>query len=121
MEGDIRNILSNRSVPDAVKQAAQKAVSGENLTENERLEIQSVAWKIVQERKSRVDRKAANTAKQLEKLGQSPSEYISNPYDKITSPNQIVVNFKGKKTVANKAQDGNYYIQVGNEFFRVNR
>ena len=121
MEGDIRNILSNRSVPDAVKQAAQKAVSGENLTENERLEIQSVAWKIVQERKGRVDRKAVNTAKQLENLGQSPSEYISNPYDKITSPNQIVVNFKGKKTVANKAQDGNYYIQVGNEFFRVNR
>lgn len=121
MEGDIRNILSNRSIPDAVKQAAKKAVSGENLTENERLEIQSVAWKIVQERKSRVDRKAANTAKQLENLGQSPSEYISNPYDKITSPNQIVVNFKGKKTVANKAQDGNYYIQVGNEFYKVNR
>jgi hypothetical protein len=121
MEGDIRNILSNRSIPDAVKQAAQKAVSGENLTQNERLEIQSVAWKILQERKSRVDRKTGNTAKQLEKLGQTPSEYISNPYDTVTSPDQLVVNFKGKKTVANKAQDGNYYIQVGNEFFRVNR
>jgi hypothetical protein len=121
MEGDIRNILSNRSIPDAVKQAAQKAVSGENLTQNERLEIQSVAWKILQERKSRVDRKTGNTAKQLEKLGQTPSEYISNPYDTVTSPDQLVVTYKGKKTIANKAQDGNYYIQVGNEFFKVNR
>ena len=121
MEGDIRNILSNRSIPDAVKQAAEKAVSGENLTQNERLEIQSVAWKILQERKSRVDRKTGNTAKQLEKLGQTPSEYISNPYDTVISPDQLVVTYKGKKTIANKAQDGNYYIQVGNEFFKVNR
>jgi hypothetical protein len=121
MEGDIRNILSNRSIPDAVKQAAQKAVSGENLTQNERLEIQSVAWKILQERKSRVDRKTGNTAKQLEKLGQTPSEYISNPYDTVTAPDQLVVTYKGKKTIANKAQDGDYYIQVGNKFFKVNR
>jgi hypothetical protein len=121
MEGDIRNILSNRSIPDAVKQAAQKAVSGENLTQNERLEIQSVAWKILQERKSRVDRKTGNTAKQLEKLGQTPSEYISNPYDTVISPDQLVVTYKGKKTIANKAQDGDYYIQVGNKFFKVNR
>jgi hypothetical protein len=121
MEGDIKNILSNRSIPDAVKQAAQKAVSGENLTQNERLEIQSVAWKILQERKSRVDRKTGNTAKQLEKLGQTPSEYISNPYDTVTAPDQLVVTYKGKKTIANKAQDGDYYIQVGNKFFKVNR
>jgi len=121
MEGDIRNILSNRSIPDSVKQAAQKAVSGENLTENERLEIQSVAWTIVQERKGRLDRKTSQTAKQLENLKQSPADYITNPYDRVSSPDQLVVNFKGKKTVARKAEDGQYYVQEGSKFYKVVR
>ena len=121
MEGDIRNILSNRSIPDSVKQAAEKAVSGQNLTENERLEIQSVAWTIVQERKNRLDRKTSQTAKQLENLKQSPADYITNPYDRVSSPDQLVVNFKGKKTVARKAEDGQYYVQEGSKFYKVVR
>jgi hypothetical protein len=121
MEGDIRNILANRSVPDKIKQAAERVISGKNLTEDERIEIQTIAYRIARDRKTETDKSYSNRVETLTKLGETvPSAVISNPYEGLQKPPIISVQFKGKKTRARLSpKDGKYYVQAGNEFYEV--
>jgi len=121
MEGDIRNILANRSVPDKIKQAAERVISGKNLTEDERIEIQTIAYRIARDRKAETDKSYNNRVETLTKLGETaPGAVISNPYEGLQKPPIISVQFKGKKTRARLSpKDGKYYVQAGNEFYEV--
>jgi hypothetical protein len=121
MEGDIRNILSNRSIPDKVKQAAQKAVDGKNLTEDERIEIQTIAYRIARDRQETLSKSFKNKSATLTQLGEkAPGAVLSNPYEDLQKPPIISVNFKGKKTRARLSpKDQKYYVQIGNEFYEV--
>jgi hypothetical protein len=121
MEGDIRNILSNRSIPDKVKQSAQKAIKGENLTEDERIEIQTIAYKIAKDRAESTSKSYNTRTQTLNSLGdRNPQATITNPYADLQKPPIISVNFKGKKTRAKLSpQTGKYYVQMGNDFYEV--
>lgn len=121
MEGDIRNILSNRSIPDKIKQAAERAVSGKNLTEDERIEIQTIAYNIAKDRAASTATAYKNRQNTLTQLGeQAPGAVISNPYADLQKPPVISVNFQGKKTRAQLSpQTGKYYVQKGNDFYEV--
>jgi hypothetical protein len=121
MEGDIRNILANRSVPDKIKQAAERVINGKNLTEDERIEIQTIAYRIARDRKTETDKSYNNRVDTLTRLGETaPSAVISNPYEGLQKPPIISVQFKGKKTRARLSpKDGKYYVQAGNEFYEV--
>jgi len=121
MEGDIRNILANRSVPDKIKQAATRVINGQNLTEDERIEIQTIAYRIAKDRKTETDKSYSNRVETLTRLGETaPSAVISNPYENLQKPPIISVQFKGRKTRARLSpKDGKYYVQAGNEFYEV--
>jgi hypothetical protein len=121
MEGDIRNILANRSVPDKIKQAATRVINGQNLTEDERIEIQTIAYRIARDRKTETDKSYSNRVETLTKLGETaPGAAISNPYENLQKPPTISVQFKGRKTRARLSpKDGKYYVQAGNEFYEV--
>lgn len=121
MEGDIRNILANRSVPDKIKQAATKVIKGDNLTEDERIEIQTISYRIARDRAAETNKSYNNRVETLTKLGETaPTAVISNPYEGLQKPPVISVNFKGKKTRARLSpKDGKYYVQAGNDFYEV--
>lgn len=121
MEGDIKNILANRSISTSLKQSIEKAVvSGTNLSPQERLEIQSLGYRTLRDRAKVAERKLNIAKNQIEKIGGDPSALQGvNPYANLEKPKQLVVTVAGKKMTADLAKDGEYYFQSGGKYYKV--
>jgi hypothetical protein len=51
-------------------------------------------------------------------FGADPNQ-IKNPFENLAKPEYIFVTIGGKQQKATKATDGNYYIQRGDQYYKV--
>jgi len=117
-QGDIKTIVGNPNVPQRIQIVAQQFTRGGSLSQEQRDNLMSTAYFIVKDAKERVQ-PDVDTYKSFSKSFGANPDQIRNPFDSIPKPDAIMVTVGGKQVKAKKAADDSYYIQRGDQYFKV--
>lgn len=117
-QGDIATIKGKRSIPESLVGLADKISRGGTLTGQERDNIMSTAYSMVNSYSKSVQPDVDTYRTFSQSFGADPNQ-IRNPFENLAKPDYIFVTIGGKQQRANKANDGNYYIQRGDQYYKV--
>lgn len=120
-EGDVSMIAGNRTYPDQLRAIANKFISNQRLTQQERDQLMSLGYEIVAKKHKNVEA----TTKQYRGYAndfnvRNPEDQIRNPYDGYSKPQFRVIRFNGKEVRAQLSpKDGRYYVESGGKYYPV--
>ena len=117
-QGDIATIKGKRSIPQSVVGLADRIGRGGTLTEQERDNVISTAYSMVNSYSKSVQPDVDTYRSFSKSFGADPNQ-IKNPFESIAKPDYIFVTVGGKQAKATKAKDGAYYIQRGDQYYKV--
>jgi len=117
-QGDIATIKGKRSIPESVVGLAEKLSRGGTLTPQERDNVISTAYSMVNSYSKSVQSDVDTYRSFSKSFGADPNQ-IKNPFENLAKPEYIFVTIGGKQQKATKATDGNYYIQRGDQYYKV--
>jgi hypothetical protein len=117
-QGDIGTIKGKRSIPESVVGLAEKISRGGTLTPQERDNIISTAYSMVNSYSKSVQPDVDTYRTFSKSFGADPNQ-IRNPFENLAKPDYIFVTIGGSQVKATKANDGNYYIQRGDQYYKV--
>lgn len=117
-QGDIATIKGKRSIPQSVVGLADKISRGGTLTKDERDNVISTAYSMVNSYSKSVQPDVDTYRSFSKSFGADPNQ-IKSPFESISKPDYIMVTVGGKQAKATKANDGAYYIQRGDQYFKV--
>jgi hypothetical protein len=117
-QGDIATIKGKRSIPQSVVGLADRVGRGGTLTEQERDNVISTAYSMVNSYSKSVQSDVDTYRSFSKSFGADPNQ-IKNPFESIAKPDYIFVTIGGKQAKATKAKDGAYYIQRGDQYYKV--
>lgn len=117
-QGDLKTIVGNKSIPQTVVAAAQSLSRGGTLTEKQRDDLMSTAHNIVTQQKKNIQTDV-DTYKSFSKAFNADPDQIKNPFDNLPKPEYIYTTVGNRQIKANLANDGNYYIQQGDKYYKV--
>ena len=117
-QGDIATIKGKRSIPQSVVGLADRIGRGGTLTEQERDNVISTAYSMVNSYSKSVQPDVDTYRSFSKSFGADPNQ-IKNPFESIAKPDYIFVTVGGKQAKATKANDGAYYIQRGDQYYKV--
>jgi hypothetical protein len=117
-QGDIATIKGKRSIPQSVVGLADRVGRGGTLTKQERDNVISTAYSMVNSYSKSVQ-PDVDTYKSFSKsFGADPNQ-IKSPFESISKPDYIYVTIGGQQTKATKGKDNAYYIQRGDQYYKV--
>ena len=117
-QGDIATIKGKRSIPESVVGLAEKLSRGGTLTPQERDNVISTAYSMINSYSKSVQSDVDTYRSFSKSFGADPNQ-IKNPFENLAKPEYIFVTIGGKQQKATKATDGNYYIQRGDQYYKV--
>jgi hypothetical protein len=117
-QGDIATIKGKRSIPQSVVGLADRIGRGGTLTEQERDNVISTAYSMVNSYSKSVQSDVDTYRSFSKSFGADPNQ-IKNPFESLAKPDYIFVTVGGKQAKATKAKDGAYYIQRGDQYYKV--
>jgi hypothetical protein len=117
-QGDIKTIVGNPSIPQKIQIIANQFARGGSLSQEQRDNLMSTAYVIVKDAKDKVQ-PDVDTYKSFSKSFGANPDQIRNPFDSIPKPDAIMVTVGGKAVKAKKAADDSYYIQRGDQYYKV--
>ena len=92
-EGEYDTIIKAASVPDRIKQYAERLKTGQKLTDNQRLDLLNTARQNVMSLVPQVENTVNNYRGFVSSLGKDPEKVIRNPFEGILPPaNQAPLN-----------------------------
>lgn len=117
-QGDINTIKGKRSIPQDVVGFAERIGRGGTLTEQERNNIISTAYNMVNSYSKNVQTDV-DTYKSFATAFKADPNQIKNPFENLEKPDYLYFTIAGKQVKADKGKDGGYYIQRGNQYYKV--
>jgi hypothetical protein len=117
-QGDINTIKGSRSIPQNVVGLADKIARGGTLTEQERNNIMSTAYNMVNSYSKNVQNDVDTYKSFAKNFGADPNQ-IKSPFENMEKPDYLYFTIAGKQVKADKGKDGAYYIQRGNQYYKV--
>jgi hypothetical protein len=117
-QGDINTIKGSRSIPQNVIGLADKIARGGTLTEQERNNIMSTAYNMVNSYSKNVQNDVDTYKSFAKNFGADPNQ-IKSPFENMEKPDYLYFTIAGKQVKADKGKDGAYYIQRGNQYYKV--
>lgn len=117
-QGDINTIKGKSSIPQALVGLAQQVDRGGSLTPQQRDNIMSTAYNMVNTY-SKAVQTDVDTYKSFAKAFKADPDQIKSPFENLEKPDYLYFTIGGKQVKANKGKDGSYYVQRGNEFYKV--
>jgi hypothetical protein len=117
-QGDINTIKGKRSIPESVIGLAEKLQRGGTLTPQERDNVISTAYSIINSYSKSVQPDVDTYRSFSKSFGADPNQ-IRSPFENFPKPDYIFVTIGNKQEKATLAKDGNYYIQRGDQYYKV--
>lgn len=117
-QGDIKTITGRASIPDYVVGLAQTVNRGGTLTPSQRENIMATAYNIVSSTSKQVQ-SDVDIYRSFAKDFKADPNQIKNPFENIEHPDELPFTIAGNRVMAKKGKDGGYYIQRGNQFYKV--
>lgn len=117
-QGDINTIKGKRSIPESVIDLAQKISRGGTLTPQERDNLMSTAYSVVNSYSKSVQPDVDTYRSFSKNFGADPNQ-IRSPFENLPKPEYIFVTIGNRQEKATLAKDGNYYIQRGDQYYKV--
>ena len=117
-QGDIATIKGKRSIPQSVVGLADRIGRGGTLTKQERDNVISTAYSMVNSYSKSVQPDVDTYRSFSKSFGADPNQ-IKSPFESISKPDYIYVTIGGQQTKATKGKDNAYYIQRGNQYYKV--
>lgn len=117
-QGDINTIKGSRSIPQNVVGFAERIARGGTLTEQERNNIMSTAYGMVNSYAKNVQTDV-DTFKSFATAFKADPNQIRSPFENLEKPDYLYFTIGGKQVKADKGKDGSYYIQRGNQYYKV--
>jgi hypothetical protein len=117
-QGDIKTIVGNPNVPQRIQIIAQQFTRGGSLSQEQRDNLMSTAYFIVKDAKDRVQPDVDTYKGFAKSFGANPDQ-VKNPFESIPKPDYIMVTIGDKQTKAKKGRDDAYYIQRGDQYYKV--
>jgi hypothetical protein len=117
-QGDIATIKGKRSIPESVVGLADRISRGGTLTKQERDNVISTAYSMVNSYSKSVQPDVDTYRSFSKSFGANP-EQIKNPFESISKPDYIYVTIGGQQAKAQKGKDNAYYIQRGDQYYKV--
>ena len=117
-QGDLKTIVGNPNIPQSIKLLAQKIDRGGSLTQEQREDLISNAYGIIKADQKNIEPIVGNFKDFANTFKVDPAK-IESPYKDLQKPNKLMVPFGGKRVAANLAKDGNYYVKVGDKYYKV--
>jgi hypothetical protein len=117
-QGDINTIKGSRSIPQNVIGFADRVARGGTLTETERNNIMSTAYNMVNSYSKNVQNDVDTYRSFAKDFGADPNQ-IRSPFENMEKPDYLYFTIAGKQVKADKGKDGAYYVQRGNQYYKV--
>lgn len=117
-QGDINTIKGSRSIPQNVVGFAERIARGGTLTEQERNNIMSTAYGMVNSYAKNVQHDV-DTFKSFANAFKADPNQIRSPFENLEKPDYLYFTIGGRQVKADKGKDGGYYIQRGNQYYKV--
>jgi hypothetical protein len=117
-QGDIATIKGKRSIPESVVGFADRISRGGTLTKQERDNVISTAYSMVNSYSKSVQPDVDTYRSFSKSFGADPNQ-IKNPFESIAKPDYIFVTIGGQQAKAQKGKDNAYYIQRGDTYYKV--
>lgn len=117
-QGDIKTITGRASIPDYVVGLAQTLNRGGTLTPSQRENIMATAYNIVKSTSKQVQ-SDVDIYRSFAKDFKADPNQIKNPFENLEHPDELPFTIGGKRIIAKKGKDGGYYIQRGNDYYKV--
>jgi hypothetical protein len=117
-QGDIATIKGKRSIPQSVVGLADRVGRGGTLTKQERDNVISTAYSMVNSYSKSVQPDVDTYRSFSKSFGADPNQ-IKSPFESIAKPDYIYVTIGGQQTKATKGKDNSYYIQRGDTYYKV--
>ena len=117
-QGDINTIKGKSSIPQALVGLAQQVDRGGSLTPQQRDNIMSTAYNMVNTYSKTVQNEVDTYRSFAKSFGADPNQ-IKSPFENLEKPDYLYFTIAGKQVKANKGKDGGYYIQRGNDYYKV--
>jgi hypothetical protein len=117
-QGDIATIKGKRSIPQSIVGLADRIGRGGTLTKQERDNVISTAYSMVNSYSKSVQPDVDTYRSFSKSFGADPNQ-IKSPFESISKPDYIYVTIGGKQTKATKGRGDAYYIQRGDEYYKV--
>jgi len=117
-QGDIATIKGKRSIPQSVVGLADRIGRGGTLTKQERDNVISTAYSMVNSYSKSVQPDVDTYRSFSKSFGADPNQ-IKSPFESISKPDYIYVTIGGQQTKATKGKDNAYYIQRGDQYYKV--
>lgn len=117
-QGDIATIKGSRSIPQSVVGLADRVARGGSLTEQERNNIMSTAYGMVNSYAKNVQSDVDTYRSFAKSFGADPNQ-IKSPFENMEKPDFLYFTIGNKQVKGNKGKDGAYYVQQGDKFYKV--
>jgi hypothetical protein len=118
-QGDINTIKGSRSIPQSVIGFAEKVNRGGTLTPDERDNIMSTAFNLVNSYSKQVQ-PDVDTYRSFSSTFKADPSQIKNPFENMAKPDYIKVTVAGKQVKAElNEKDGEYYYKSGDKYYKV--
>lgn len=117
-QGDINTIKGKSSIPQSLVGLAQQVDRGGSLTPQQRDNIMSTAYNMVNTYSKTVQNDVDTYKSFAKSFGADPNQ-IKSPFENLEKPDYLYFTIGGKQVKANKGKDGGYYVQRGNDYYKV--
>lgn len=117
-QGDIATIKGSRSIPQSVVGLADRVSRGGSLTEQERNNIMSTAYSMVNSYSKNVQSDVDTYKSFAKSFGADPNQ-IKSPFENMEKPDFLYFTIGNRQVKGTKGKDGAYYVQQGNKFYKV--
>jgi len=117
-QGDINTIKGSRSIPENVKGFADRLSRGGSLTEQERNNIMSTAYGMVNSYSKNVQSDVDTFKSFAKSFGADPNQ-IKSPFENMEKPDSLYFTIGNRQVKGTKGKDGAYYVQQGDKFYKV--
>lgn len=117
-QGDIATIKGSRSIPQSLVGLADKVSRGGSLTEQERNNIMSTAYGMVNSYSKNVQSDVDTYKSFAKNFGADPNQ-IKSPFENMEKPDSLYFTIGNRQVKGTKGKDGAYYVQQGDKFYKV--
>ncbi len=117
-QGDIATIKGSRSIPQSVVGLADRIARGGSLTEQERNNIMSTAYGMVNSYAKNVQNDVDTYKSFAKSFGADPNQ-IKSPFESMEKPDFLYFTIGNRQVKGTKGKDGAYYVQQGDKFYKV--
>lgn len=121
-ESEFATAANAAGVPDRVRNTFNKVLSGERLAKNQRQDFVSRAGALFGSANNQHDKRKDTFTKLSNMNDINPEEVVIDiGLAEGLGEGEKIFNVDGSKLKAKKGKDGNYYYQIGDKFYRVNK